>query len=157
MKGNTKLTYDPYDKAARTTNKRSNWETGDIDPADVPKAGQVVYVNRPQNNAYAEECKVEILPCHAKRKNNVLFSARAHDNWTHYFTVYDIGNDVFFGYSEAQVALTQDVCRKIVMCLNSIDAQSMAEMADTPDMADETATENMESTAGITGDADWAE
>ena len=134
MKGNIDLFYDPYDKTARTMNKLSNWETGEINLADVPQAGQVVYVNRPQNNAYAEECKVEILPNHAKRKNNVLFSARAHDNWAHYFTVYDIGNDVFFNYNEAQAALIQTMRMQIVISVKPEDVADMAHKTATTDL-----------------------
>ena len=136
MKGNIDLTYNPYDKTARTMNNRSNWETGVINLADVPQAGQTVYVNRPQNNAYSEECKVEILPSHARQKNNVLFTARAHDNWAHYFTVYDIGNDVFFDYGEAQAALIQAMRMQIAISVKPEDAEA------------ETATTE------ITGDAD---
>ena len=138
MKGTIDLSYNPYDKTARTMNKRSNWETGTICLADVPQAGQTVYINRPQNNAYAEECKVEILPSHAKRENNVLFKARTHDNWAHYFTVYDIGNDVFFDYGEAQTALMQTLRMQIVVSLmpeDTTDTTGVLGAADTPDLA----------------------
>lgn len=118
MKGKVELTYDPYDKSARTANTRSNWETGLICAEDIPINGQIVYVNRPQNNAYAEECKVEILPQHARRKNNVLFKARAHDGWAHFLTVYDIGNDVFFSHTEAQNALVKIFQVQIAVSLN---------------------------------------
>lgn len=106
MKGKVELSHETCDKSAQTTNKRSNGETGLICVADIPENGQIVYVNRPQNNAYAEECKVEIPPRYKKRKNNVSYKAIAHDGWAHFFTVYDIGNDVFFDYAEAQKALS---------------------------------------------------
>jgi hypothetical protein len=118
MKGNFDLFYNPHDKTARTMNKRSNWEMGLLCMADVPEKGQIVYVNRPQNNAYAEECKVEILPSHAKRKNNVLFKAIAHDGWAHFCSVYDVGNDVFFSFSEAQNALVKVLKAQITINLN---------------------------------------
>ncbi len=60
------------------------------------RIGQTVYVNRPQNNAYAEGCTVE----HAAAKN--LYIARAAlDGWAHFFTPHDVGNEVFFSRSDA--------------------------------------------------------
>ena len=71
----------------------------------VPQKGQVVYINRPQNNAFAEKCTVEILPSHERRKNNVLFKARAQDGWAHFCSVFDIGKDVFLDHEDARKAL----------------------------------------------------
>lgn len=99
--------YDPYDKTARTKNKSSDWENGLVSLADIPTSGQIVYVNRPQNNAYAEECKVEIIK---QGKRNEYYIARSPvDNWGHFFLARDVGNDIFFSYDEAMNAI-RDMC-----------------------------------------------
>ena len=92
--------YEPDDKLKRTKNRTSDWERGIVSPSDIPLKGKWVYVNRPQNNAYAEECKVELCA-----EKNVFRVRSPRDNWAHYFSSYDIGNDVFFDYEEAVNAL----------------------------------------------------
>ncbi len=86
----------------RTRNTSSNWEMGIICAADIPTEGQVVFVNRPQNNAYAEECTVELTGV-----RNLYRARAASDRWAHFFTAYEIGNTVFFDKLDALRALDE--------------------------------------------------
>jgi len=114
--------YDPYDKTARTKNTSSKWESGLVCLADVPTKGQVVYVNRPQNNAYAEECKVEIVK---QGKHSEYYIARSPvDNWGHFFLARDVGNDIFFDYEDAMSAI-RAMC--IPLCDNCDNASANEE------------------------------